>query len=241
MKILISPAKTMHEGTGEYETLPVFLSETQKLLDVMKTKSLSQLQDMFSCSVKIAAVNQTRYQKMNLHENLMPAWQRYTGMQYKNLDVETLSLQAREYLKHNLLILSAFYGILRPTDGIVTYRLDFNTHLEVAGYRNLYDFWKDRAYAQVWNEKLICLASDEYAKMITPYVMPGQMITIRFVQNRNGNLVSASTLAKQARGRFVRYMAEKEITDVQDLKAFHEGFTFLKKASDEEVYTFVKD
>lgn len=240
MKILISPAKTVMEGEGPYDTLPSFLSETETILQEMRLKSIAELQEMFACSTKIAAVNQTRYQNMNLHEHLMPAWQRYTGMQYRNLDVSTLSDDAKVYLKQHLRILSAFYGILRPTDGITAYRMDFNTYVKVQGYRNLYEYWKDLPYSTVWNEQLICLASDEYAKLITPYVRNGQMITIRFVQMKNGKTVSASTLAKQARGRFVRFMAENAIEEVEALKEFREGFTFAPELSDDNVLTFLK-
>jgi cytoplasmic iron level regulating protein YaaA (DUF328/UPF0246 family) len=48
-----------------------------------------------------------------------------------------------DYVQKHLRILSGFYGVVKPMDGVVPYRLEMQAKVMVAGYRNLYDFWGD--------------------------------------------------------------------------------------------------
>ena len=76
MKIIISPAKTMKEGTGAYSALPSFLARTDVLLEELKEKSAAQLQNIYGCSEKIAETNAKRFAKMKLDE-IMEKYQDY--------------------------------------------------------------------------------------------------------------------------------------------------------------------
>ena len=48
---------------------------------------------------------------------------------------------ALDYLRDHLRILSGFYGLLRPFDGVVSYRLEMQAKLPQG---DLYGFWKDK-------------------------------------------------------------------------------------------------
>ena len=239
MKIIISPAKTVKEGQGQYGSLPQLLASTEQIRKEVLKKDLYELMEMWGCSEKIAEVNQKRFAEMNLSENLMCAIERYTGMQYQNLDYSSLSDVQQEYIKDHVFIVDAFYGLLKPDDGIVTYRMDFHADLQIEEAANLYAYWKDLPSSLIKDDVLINLASDEYAKAILPYYK-GNVINIRFARYKNGKLVSASTLAKKARGRFLRWMAQEGIENTEHLKLFAcDGFVFEPAASSETVFTFV--
>nr|WP_315937366.1 peroxide stress protein YaaA [Paenibacillus sp. ClWae2A] len=45
------------------------------------------------------------------------------------------------YLQQHLRILSGFYGILRPLDGVTPYRLEMQGKLQGPGFKSLYQFW----------------------------------------------------------------------------------------------------
>ena len=62
--------------------------------------------------------------KILLHRNLTPAIMSYEGIQYRYMAPSVLTDKELAYLEQNLRILSGFYGILRPFDGVTPYRLE---------------------------------------------------------------------------------------------------------------------
>lgn len=241
MKIIISPAKTMQEGHGPYTSLPALLSRTSILLEELKEKSTAQLMHIYGCSEKIAETNASRFARMDLDNGLMKAIERYTGLQYRHIDYKSLDDSAKQYLEEHLRILSAFYGVLSPEDGIVAYRLDFNSKLEIGRRRNLYGFWEDRPALCFKGEVVINLASAEFEKLVVPYLSPKEVITCEFGQIKNGKFKTASTLAKSARGEMVRWMAVNKIEYVEDLKNFKAmHFSYDENLSNAHTFVFVE-
>lgn len=240
MKIIISPAKTVKEGQGHYGSLPQLLARTEQIRKEVLKKDLYELMEMWGCSEKIAEINQKRFAEMNLSENLMCAIERYTGMQYQSLDYASLNETQKAYILKHVLIPDAFYGLLKADDGIVPYRMDFHTQIQINGRKDLYEYWKDLPSSLIEDDLLINLASEEYAKAILPYYS-GSVVSIRFMQNKNGKLRSASTLAKKARGTFLRWMAVNSMESLEQMKDFDlDGFHYEKDVSNESCFVFVK-
>lgn len=240
MKIIISPAKTVKEGQGHYGSLPQLLARTEQIRKEVLKKDLYELMEMWGCSEKIAEVNQKRFAEMNLSENLMCAIERYTGMQYQSLDYASLNETQKAYILKHVWIPDAFYGLLKADDGIVPYRMDFHTQIQINGRKDLYEYWKDLPSSLIEDDLLINLASEEYAKAILPYYK-GNVINIRFARYKNGKLVSASTLAKKARGTFLRWMAVNSMESLEQMKNFDlDGFHYEKDVSNESCFVFVK-
>ena len=240
MKIIISPAKTVKEGQGHYGSLPQLLARTEQVRKEVLKKDLYELMEMWGCSEKIAEVNQQRFAEMNLSENLMCAIERYTGMQYQSLDYASLNETQKAYILKHVLIPDAFYGLLKADDGIVPYRMDFHAQIQINGCKDLYEYWKDLPSSLIEDDLLINLASEEYAKAILPYYS-GSVVSIRFMQNKNGKLRSASTLAKKARGTFLRWMAVNSMESLEQMKDFDlDGFHYEKDVSNESCFVFVK-
>ena len=147
-----------------------------------------------------------------------------------------------KYVQDNLRILSGFYGILRPFDGIIPYRLGMGDMAPVNGYKNLYDFWGEQLYRELYknNDLVISLASVEYEKAITPYLQTqDRFIKCIFGEEIDGKIKQKATLAKMARGNMVRYLAENQIQTIEGVKQFNiGGYRFREDLSTDEKLIF---
>ena len=81
--------------------------------------------------------------------NTVPALLAYDGIQYNSLAAHILTNEDYEYTKKYVRILSGFYGVLKPFDGVVPYRLELNNKLAFEGYNNLYQFWGNKMYQEL--------------------------------------------------------------------------------------------
>lgn len=247
MKIIISPAKKMNVDTDTYAIsgMPEFIKDTEILMNAVKKMSFEEAKALWKCNDKLARLNFERFEYMDLKRALTPAVMSYEGLQYQHMAPGVLTAAAISYIEEHLRILSGFYGLLRPFDGVVPYRLEMQAKLAVHGSRDLYDFWGKRLYRSLLDEDriIINLASKEYAKCIEKYITPDdRFLTVEFGEVADGKVKQKGTLAKMARGEMVRFLAEKNITDFEYIKEFHElGFSFSKERSCEEKYVFVKD
>lgn len=225
MRIIISPAKKMNIDTDtlEYQGLPVFLKETEKILDWMKTQSYGDLQKLWGCNDKIAEQNFKRITEMDLHSRLTPGILSYEGIAFQYMAPAVFENSSINYVQEHLRILSGFYGVLKPVDGVTPYRLEMQAKAGIDGTKNLYDLWGSRLYDEVCDGTgvIINLASKEYSKCIEKYLKAGdRYITVNFCEMSGTKLVTKGTYAKMARGEMVRYMAENQIEDPDDIKNF---------------------
>ena len=120
---------------------------------------------------------------MELEKNLTPALLSYEGIQYQYMAPNVFSREAWDYVQKNLRILSGLYGVLKPLDGVVPYRLEMQAKVRLGGKRNLYDFWGCKLYEQVIDQSrtIINLASKEYSKCVEPYLQPeDRFITVSY-------------------------------------------------------------
>ena len=53
-----------------------------------------------------------------------------------------------EYVQNHLRILSAFYGALKPMDGVTPYRLEMQAKVGIGETKNLYEYWGELLTAQ---------------------------------------------------------------------------------------------
>ena len=130
MRIIIAPAKKMVIDTDSFamDSLPQFLAQTERLNAVLQTMSLKELQSLWKCNDAIAKQNVERLEHMDLHRDLTPAVIAYEGIQYRYMAPGVMEAAHLDYLREHLRILSGFYGLLRPFDGVTPYRLDGSDH-----------------------------------------------------------------------------------------------------------------
>lgn len=245
MKIIISPARRMKSDPDSlpYQELPKYLEQSQEILTWLRSLSFADLHKLWwNCSMKIAQTNYCRVQEMELTKNLTPAVLAFQGLQYQYIGAGVMTESELQYLQKHLRILSGFYGLLKPFDGITLYRLGMGDRAKVANTKSLYDFWGDRLYRDLYhnNQVVVNLASNEYSKAIKPYLKPtDRMITCVFGELIDGRIKQKATLAKMARGNMVRFLAENNINDVEGLKQFNvDGYLFRADLSDKETFYF---
>ena len=245
MKIIISPAKKMNVDTDTFACsgLPVFLKDTEILMNWVKSLSMEEAKKLWACNDKLAELNYGRFQEMDLEKNLTPALISYEGIQYQNMAPAVFTQDAWDYVQEHLRILSGFYGVLRPLDGVTPYRLEMQAKAKVGGAGNLYDFWGSRIYENVLDGDriIINLASKEYSRCIEKYLQPQDTcITCIFGEYKNGKVIQKGTQAKMARGAMVRYLAENRIEAPEEMKKFDQmNYRFREDLSSEDTYVYI--
>lgn len=244
MRIILSPAKKMNRDLDTLEPLgvPVFLEQTQEILSWLQEKSYGELKKLWSCNDQIATQNWERLKHMELTESLTPAVLSYEGIAYQYMAPACFEVGQLEYVQEHLRILSAFYGVLRPMDGVTPYRLEMQAKAKIGRCKNLYHFWGNRLYREVMDEEhvVLNLASKEYSKCIERYLQPSDTyITVVFGEKVNGRMIQKGTYAKMARGEMVRYLAENCIEDPEEMKKFDRlGYVFREELSSDVEYVF---
>ena len=246
MRIIISPAKQMRTDTDLFacSTLPVFMEKTEILMRWIQSLSYEEQKKLWACNDKIARQNAERFSQMDLRRNLTPALLAYDGIQYTYMAPAVFEDGQYDYVQEHLRILSGFYGVVKPMDGVVPYRLEMQAKAAVYGHKNLYDFWSDSLYREVLDDSriIINLASKEYSRCIEKYLQPGdRYITCIFGESEGGKIVQKGVYAKMARGEMVRYMAANSIVDPEQIKTYDwSGYRFRDELSSDEEYVFVR-
>ena len=247
MKIILSPAKQMKVNTDFLSKTgePVFLDDTKEILAWLKGKNREELKEIWKCNDKLTDENVRRIKDMDLYNGLTPALLSYEGIAYQYMAPAVFDNEQLKYIQEHLRILSAFYGVIKPMDGVTPYRLEMQAKMSIGSVKNLYEFWGNKLYKEVRDESriIINLASKEYYKCIDRYLTKGDIfITCDFVEEANGKLVTKGTYAKMARGEMVRFMAEKNIKDPQDIKGFKRlGYIFKEKLSNDINFVFERE
>lgn len=246
-QIIISPAKKMKVDTDSFAVsgLPRFLTDTEILMRKIQSLSLGDVRELWKCNDALTELNFQRFRNMDLRHGLTPAIMAYEGLQYRHMAPGVLTQGALAYIGEHLSILSGFYGLLRPFEGVTPYRLEMQAKLSVEGCRDLYEFWGNRLYRVVTEKSsvIVNLASREYSRCIEQYITDrDRWITVEFGELVQGKIRQKGTLAKMARGEMVRFLAENNIREPEGIKEFRElGFDFCGELSSPEKYVFVKE
>ena len=246
MKIIISPAKQMRVDTDTFacSTLPVFMEKTEILMQWIQGLSYEEQKKLWACNDKIARQNAERFAHMDLRQNLTPALLSYDGIQYTYMAPAVFEDSQYDYVQDHLRILSGFYGVVKPMDGVVPYRLEMQAKAAVSGHKNLYDFWGDSLYREVVDDSriIVNLASKEYSKCIEKYLRPDdRYITCIFGELEGNKVVQKGVYAKMARGEMVRFMAGIRAERPEQMKEFNwSGYCFDDGRSSDTEYVFVR-
>ena len=246
MRIIIAPAKKMRADPDSLAPagLPDFLPETEVLCAALRSMDPAALQRLWRCNDRIAALNVRRLEEMDLRRNLTPAILAYEGIQYQYMAPGVFSQGEYDYVQTHLRILSGFYGLLRPFDGVTPYRLEMQAKLAVGGARDLYGFWGDRLARRLFAETdlILNLASKEYSLCVSRFLEPSvRFVTCVFGQEKDGKVLEQGTQCKMARGEMVRYLAETGAETLEAVRGFDRlDYRFSPAHSDEETLVFLR-
>lgn len=254
MIILLSPAKTLDysETTLGTHSTPRLLSDSDKLVKVLKKKKAEDIKTLMKVSDNIANLNVERYQQFSTPfttDNAKQSILAFKGDVYIGLEANTFDDADHEFAQEHLRILSGLYGILRPKDLMQPYRLEMGTKLKTAKYKNLYEFWDNRI-TKLINEDLratagnviVNLASKEYFHSVKTDKLEGDLLHIHFREKRGDKYKVIAFNAKKARGAMAKQIIKYKITNKEHLKSLEiNGYIFNEGMSDDSNYAFIKE
>ena len=255
MLFVVSPAKNLDYDSAapiDDYTQPELLDESAALVKVCRQFSPHELSELMGISDKLAGLNAARFSEWRTPFSTSKAKQAvfaFNGDVYTGLDAASLSEEDWEYGQKHMRILSGLYGVLKPLDLMMPYRLEMGTKLKTSRGKDLYSFWGDtitqklnQALEHLHTDTLINLASNEYFKAVKTDSLHANVVTPVFKDTKNGKLKVISFYAKKARGLMARYIIEKKPNSVADLQSFDEaGYSFNAELSNDKELVFCRD
>jgi cytoplasmic iron level regulating protein YaaA (DUF328/UPF0246 family) len=254
MKILLSPAKSI-DTSKVTETYPVshplFLKESEQLITKLKKMSAKKLAKLMHISPDLAELNEIRFKNWEKPtvqtSEVIPAVLAFSGEVYRGLDALSLTEEDLNRANDQILILSGLYGILKPMDLLVPYRLEMGTSWQITPkVKNLYQFWGKKLAQQLnlelgKEDVIINLASAEYFKAIDKKTLKSTVITPVFKEFKNGEYKIVMMYAKHARGAMARYIVKNKIETAEELKLYEvDGYSFDVNQSTDSEWVFTR-
>ena len=250
MQILLANAKIMFADCEvEPQSVPLFQDVANMLAGEMAMLDVDELAQQLDCGRKIAAENFLRYRSF-LTAHKMPALLAYNGQAYKHLKARTLSMEALAFAQQHLWITSFLYGLLRPMDGIVPYRMEHCVSLETTGDKPVCRFWRDKLTdllidsVKADDGVLLHLSTEEYEHLFDWRRVCREVRVVQplFYVRRGNDLRMQAVWAKSCRGAMTRFVLQNMVVSPEELHAFsYEGFEYEPKLGEPSFPHFVRD
>lgn len=257
MLVLLSPAKSLDYDsalpTRRYSQ-PRLLAESERLIEVMRQKSASEIAGLMHISDELAALNAQRYGAFSPPFTLRNARQAvlaFAGDAYQAMAVRQ-HWDARDYseAQKTVRILSGLYGVLRPLDLMQPYRLEMGIPLRTERGESLYAFWgaaitdllRADLAASPGVPAVVNLASEEYAKAVRFADLGCPVICPRFEDtNARGERAVVSFFAKRARGAMTSWLVRHRVRTPGAITRFDEaGYRYDRTESTPGQPVFVR-
>lgn len=251
MQLLLSCAKTMTESSAvetPFTTTPIYEAQAEELASQLAALTTDELACLLKVNRMIAAQNRQRYLRFHGSEAaVLPALAAYTGIVFKRIDPGSFKAEDFEYAQQHLNITSFLYGLLRPLDGIRSYRLEGDIVLPGNDDLTMFAYWQgkltDAFLAKIHADDgvLVNLASGEMRRLFDwrRICREARVITPDFRIREGDRLKTIVVYTKMCRGEMARYLLRNRITDPEQLKTFEwEGFRFDAERSRENDWLF---
>lgn len=258
MLSVLSPAKSL-----DYESAlptrkfsePLHLDDSAALVDIMAAKSPAQIGKLMSVSDKLAELNFERFQDWErpfTQDTARPALLAFDGDVYAGMDARG-SFGERDFTRaqKSMRILSGLYGVLRPLDLMLPYRLEMGTRLPNDRGKDLYAFWRgtvtetlrDDIAASPGAKVLVNLASNEYFGAVEPSNLDAKVVSPVFLDSKaGGDYKIVAFFAKRARGAMAGWMVTDRVEKVSELAGFTGmGYRFDAERSEETRPVFIRE
>ena len=253
MQIILASAKIMYDKLKSIPDVslstPRFQNEAETFARDMAQYSAETIAEMLGCSQQIAAQNRLRFMQFFDEKPKLPAILAYHGQAYKHLKAETLNVDTLNYSQGKLWITSFLYGLLRPLDGILSYRMEGAVELPSGEGKNMFVFWKSRLTdilidaVKADDGILIHLATEEYQHLFDWQRVRKEVRIIQplFYVRKGNDLKMQAVWAKTCRGAMTRFIIQNRITNPTDLNAFsYEGFIYDPTLGEPDYPHFIK-
>lgn len=235
MQILLANAKIMFDKSATApKTVPIFQKTAEMLAHEMSLMDTDDAARQLGCNRKLAAKNILRYHNF-MSACRMPAIMAYNGQAYKHLQAHTLNACALDFAQQHLWITCFLYGILRPMDGIVPYRMEHTVRLDITDNKPIYQYWKDKLTGMLIDSvkkddnTLLHLSTAEYEHLFDWKRVCREVSVIQplFYIRKGNELKVQAVWSKTCRGAMTRFILENKITCADDLHAFsYKGFEY---------------
>jgi hypothetical protein len=142
----------------------------------------------------------------------LPVLELYTGIVYDNLSYATLPARARRRADESLVVSSALFGLLRPSDRVPSYRLSGGTVLP--GLGSLAPRWRPVLEPLLAEQDFVVdLRSGAYAALAR---VPGA-VQVRVLREVDGRRSVVSHDNKWTKGKLARALCEHGARSVADV------------------------
>ncbi|MGG6818255.1 UNVERIFIED_CONTAM: peroxide stress protein YaaA [Streptococcus canis] len=239
LTFLIPTAKEM---TIPAESYPHLLPQaSQAILKAMTAMSAEELAKAYHIKEEAAQKEYQRWQDMASQQSLAyPAYQLFNGLMYRHIKRSKLSAQEQHYLNQQVYITSSFYGIIPATYPIAEHRHDFHTRIKIEG-KSLKSYWRP-TYNQFAKEhpQVISLLSSEFDDVFSKDCKQ-LWISLKFMEEKAGQLKTHSTISKKARGAFLTACMATNCQTVDSLKSLvFSGFHYHPELSTDREFVYIK-
>jgi hypothetical protein len=235
-------------ATVKAETAPAFQDTADLIAAEMARMDVDTLAKMLHCNGQIAA--ETAYRYSHFQETpCLPAMYAYNGQAYKHLRADSLTAEAVEFAQQHLWITCFLYGLLRPLDGIVPYRMEANVKLELTDDKPIGSIWKEKltdyliAAVKADDGVLIHLSTAEYEQLFDWRRVCREVRVVQplfYVQQPNGQLKVQAVWAKTCRGAMTCFILENRLSTPEALTAFsYEGFEYRPGTEESDKMIFI--
>ncbi|MGI9594636.1 MAG: peroxide stress protein YaaA [Acidimicrobiales bacterium] len=256
MLIVLSPAKSLDYESPlatQKVSQPTMLDHSEELVGVMVGKSPNTLSKMMGISPQLAELNFERFQNWErpfTTETARQALLAFDGDVYMGLDAKSFNQRDFTHAQKTLRILSGLYGLLRPLDLIMPYRLEMGSKLKTKRGKDLYGFWGEHITnelnaamaASPGEDVLVNLASNEYFKSVRTDVLEAPVVTPAFLDAKGtGDFKTISFFAKKARGSMAAWIIKDRVKKVAEFEDFGGmGYSFDPTRSTESRPVFTR-
>ncbi|MGW1677929.1 peroxide stress protein YaaA [Saccharopolyspora sp. NPDC002376] len=224
MLVLLPPSETKSAG-GSGAPLDLGGLSHPELTDTRQqlVEALSTLADDVPASLNVLGLSERQVEEVQRNAELWdaptaPALERYTGVLYDALDVQSLSAFERKQADARLAVASALFGIVRGTDSIPAYRLSGGNSLP--GLGTLRSVWRpvlEPALAAA-DDLVVDLRSGAYAALAK---VPGSVEVRVLSEDASGKRKVVSHHNKAHKGKLARALAQAsdEPESIEDILA----------------------
>jgi cytoplasmic iron level regulating protein YaaA (DUF328/UPF0246 family) len=255
MLLVISPAKNLDFETPaptKQMSKADLLSESAVLINELRELAPQDVSQLMKISDKLGVLNYDRFQSWKQPFKAPKAKQAvlaFNGDVYAGLGASEFTETEFLFMQQHLRILSGLYGLLRPMDLMLPYRLEMGTRFSNSRGKNLYEFWGDKITTilnvqlnALGSQELINLASNEYFKSVQPKLLKAKVITPVFKDKKGDQYKVISFYAKKARGLMCQYVIKNRITKAEKLKGFDlGGYEYSEAMSVDDEWVFIRD
>ena len=239
MKILIPTAKELNKKAQEANE-ELLGEKTKSIIDEFADKKPEELAKIYKIKEDKAKEEYVRWQNLANHSaKSYKALELFNGLMYRNISRDDFNDEDKDYIKKNVYITTALYGVINAYEAIHEHRLDFLQNVKIKD-SSLKNFWREDYDKNVEkDEVIISLLSSEFEEVFSKAIRD-KFIKITFMEEKNGDLKIHSTISKKARGKFFSEAIKRKITNIRELETIKfDGFEYKSELSTENNLVFV--